>query len=510
MVKNATAARTKGFKGLLFVTLLVMGLSTFAIGLLPTYASVGILAPALLALLRLTQGLALGGEWGGAALMVSESEGKAKGFLGSLVQVASPIGFLLANLAFAAVTAAVSEEAFMSWGWRLPFFASGALVAVGLYIRLSLDESPVFRKMKAEGRLSKSPLSETLTQWKHLRLVIAAMFGIIAGQATLWYASQFYSLFFLTQTLKVDASTANLLIAASLVIGTPFFIIFGSLSDRIGRKPIIMGGCLIAALTYFPIFGALTHYANPALETALAKSAVSVIADPADCSVQFDPIGTAKFTSSCDVAKNFLASSSVSYTNEAAAPGTPASVKIGETVIPSYVATGLDAAAAKAKKAEFTTALYKALKDHQYPVSEKQAPVKDASGAVVKNPDGTDKTATTYAMAPADQSAINKPMLVVMLIVLIVLVTLVYGPMAAALVELYPTRIRYTGMSLPYHIGNGWFGGLVPFVIFAMVAASGDLYYGLWYPIVVAALTFVIGLLFVPETKDRDLDNIPS
>ncbi|MGJ4854963.1 MFS transporter [Labrys sp. KB_33_2] len=506
-----------GRKYTFLVTITLMGASTFLVGLLPSYAwceqnlGVGAIAPTILIALRIVQGLALGGEYGGAATYVAEhAPANKRGLYTGWIQATATGGLLLSLVIILLIRQYMSEAAFSAWGWRIPFWISIILLLVSVWIRMQLAESPSFVKMKEEGATSKAPLSEAFLKWSNLKIGLIALFGMVAGEAVVWYSGQFYALLYLTKTLRVDLTTASLLLGVALVVGLPLFVFFGWLSDRIGRKWIMLLGFLLAAVFYQPIFKAITHYANPALETALAKSAVTVTADPADCSVQFDPIGTAKFTSSCDVAKNFLASSSVSYTNEAAAPGTPASVKIGDTVIPSYVATGLDAASAKAKKAEFTTALYKALKDHQYPVSEKQAPVKDASGAVVKNPDGTDKTATTYAMAPADPAGINKPMLALMLITLIVLVTLVYGPMAAALVELYPTRIRYTGMSLPYHIGNGWFGGLVPFVIFAMVAASGDLYYGLWYPIVVAAVGFIVGMLFVPETKDRDLDNIPS
>ncbi|WP_448951659.1 MFS transporter [Labrys neptuniae] len=506
-----------GRKYTFLVTITLMGASTFLVGLLPSYKwceehfGVGAIAPTILIGLRIVQGLALGGEYGGAATYVAEhAPANKRGLFTGWIQATATGGLLLSLIIILVIRQSMSDAAFSDWGWRIPFWISIILLLISVWIRMQLNESPSFVKMKEEGATSKAPLSEAFLKWSNLKIALIALFGMVAGEAVVWYSGQFYALLYLTKTLRVDLTTASLLLGIALAIGIPLYVFFGWLSDKIGRKWIMLLGFLLAAVFYQPIFKSITHYANPALEQALAKSAVSVIADPADCSVQFDPIGTAKFTSSCDVAKNFLASSSVSYTNEPAAAGTPATVKIGDTVIPSYVATGLDAAAAKAKKAEFTTALYKALKDHQYPVSEKQVPVKDASGAVVKNPDGTDKTTTTYAMAPADSAAINKPMLVLMLTVLIFLVTLVYGPMAAALVELYPTRIRYTGMSLPYHIGNGWFGGLVPFVIFAMVAASGDLYYGLWYPIVVAALTFVIGMLFVPETKDRDLDNIPG
>jgi MFS family permease len=500
-----------GRKYTFLVTIALMGASTFLVGVLPSYGSIGIAAPVALIALRIIQGLALGGEYGGAATYVAEHAPRNKrGLYTGWIQTTATGGLFLSLIVILVVRLSVGEAAFAAWGWRIPFLVSVLLLAISVWIRMQLSESPSFVKMKEEGTRSKAPITEAFGKWRNLKIALIALFGLVAGEAVIWYSGQFYALLYLTKTLRVDATTANILIAIALAIGTPFYVIFGSLSDRIGRKPIMLVGFLLAAVFYMPIFKAITHYANPALESALATSSVTVTADPADCSVQFDPVGKAKFTSSCDVAKNFLTSGSVAYTNEAGPAGTPASVKIGDTVIPSFSAVGLDAAAAKAKSAEFTTALFKALKDHKYPVLEKQVPVKDASGNAVKNDDGTDKTATTYLMAPADDAGINKPMLVVVLTALVILVTLVYGPLAAALVELFPTRIRYTGMSLPYHIGNGWFGGLVPFVVFAMVASSGDFYYGLWYPIVVAALTFIIGLIFVPETKDRDLDNIPS
>ncbi|CAM5764508.1 MFS transporter [Labrys miyagiensis] len=500
-----------GRKYTFLVTITLMGASTFLVGVLPSYGSIGITAPLALIALRIIQGLALGGEYGGAATYVAEHAPHGKrGLYTGWIQTTATGGLFLSLLVILAVRLSVGEVAFAAWGWRIPFLVSVVLLGISVWIRMQLSESPSFVKMKEEGSHSKAPITEAFGRWRNLKIALIALFGLVAGEAVIWYSGQFYALLYLTKTLRVDATTANVLIAIALLIGTPFYVIFGWLSDKIGRKWIMLVGFLLAAVFYMPIFKAITHYANPALEAALASSQVTVVADPADCSVQFDPVGKAKFTSTCDVAKNFLTSGSVSYTNEVAAPGTAASVKIGDTVIPSISTAGLDAAAAKAKTAEFTTALYKALKAHNYPVSEKQVPVKDAGGNIVKNSDGTDQTATTYAMAPADGAAMNKPMLVVILTALVILVTLVYGPLAAALVELFPTRIRYTGMSLPYHIGNGWFGGLVPFIIFAMVAASGDFYFGLWYPIVVAALTFVVGLIFVPETKDRDLDNIPS
>ncbi|MDQ0392205.1 MFS transporter [Labrys monachus] len=500
-----------GRKYTFLVTITLMGASTFLVGVLPSYGSIGLAAPIGLVLLRIIQGLALGGEYGGAATYVAEhAPPNRRGFYTGWIQTTATGGLLLSLLVILVVRLGVGEAAFAAWGWRIPFLISVVLLGISIWIRLQLSESPAFVRMKDEGRRSKAPISEAFGKWSNLKLALIALFGLVAGEAVVWYSGQFYALLYLTKTLRIDGTTANVLMAIALLIGTPFYVIFGGLSDRIGRKPIMLVGFLLAAVLYMPIFKAITHYGNPALEAALAASQVTVTADPADCSVQFDPVGKAKFTSSCDVAKNFLASGSVAYVNVAAPPGTLATVKVGDTLVTSFSSSGLDAAAAKAKAAEFSGTLYKALKEHNYPVAEKAVPVKNPDGSIAKNDDGTDKTATVYAMAPADTAAMNKPMLVVVLTVLVLLVTLVYGPMAAALVELFPTRIRYTGMSLPYHIGNGWFGGLVPFVVFAMVAASGDFYYGLWYPIVVAAATFVIGLIFVPETRHRDLDDIPS
>ena len=365
----------------------------------------------------------------------------------------------------------MDTASFEAWGWRIPFLISLILLAISVWIRLRLNESPLFQKMKAEGATSKAPLTESFARWPNLRLVILALLGLTAGQAVVWYTGQFYALFFLTQTLKVDSGTAYLLIAAALAIGTPFFIVFGALSDRIGRKPIIMAGCLIAALTYFPIFSAITHYANPALEAAQAKAPVTVVADPDSCAFQFNPVGTSKFTASCDIAKAALVKAGIPYSNEAAPAGTVAQIKVGDATVPAYEGTAPDATA---KSTAFTGAIGKALTDAGYP-------------------------------AKADPAQINYFMLIVMLVVLVLYVTMVYGPIAAILVEMFPTRIRYTSMSLPYHIGNGWFGGFLPATSFAIVAGTGNIYSGLWYPVVIAAMTFVIGMIFVRETKDKPL-----
>lgn len=464
-----------GRKYTFLVTIVIMGLSTFVVGLLPSYASIGIAAPIILVSLRILQGLALGGEYGGAATYVAEHAPHDKrGAFTAWIQTTATLGLFLSLMVILGTRTAIGEEAFADWGWRVPFLVSVLLLAVSVWIRLSMNESPAFAKMKAEGKTSKAPLTESFGQWKNLKVVILALVGLTAGQAVVWYTGQFYALFFLQQTLKVDGATANILIAASLVIGTPFFIVFGSLSDKIGRKPIIMAGCLIAALTYFPIFSALTHYANPALEAALKNAPVVVAADPADCQFQFNPTGTKKFTSSCDIVKAKLASASVNYSNEIAPSGTIASVKVGDKVISSYNSTGLPKEEAVAKDKAFAKEFGDAIKAAGYPPK-------------------------------ADPSQINKPMVLLLLTILVLYVTMVYGPIAAMLVEMFPTRIRYTSMSLPYHIGNGWFGGLLPTTAFALVAFKGDIYYGLWYPIVIALATFVIGMLFIKETKDNNI-----
>ncbi|MES2047600.1 MAG: MFS transporter [Pseudomonadota bacterium] len=464
-----------GRKYTFLVTIVIMGSSTFLVGLLPSYASIGIAAPIILVSLRILQGLALGGEYGGAATYVAEHAPHDKrGAFTAWIQTTATLGLFLSLMVILGTRTAIGEEAFADWGWRVPFLVSVFLLAVSVWIRLSMNESPAFAKMKAEGKTSKAPLTESFGQWKNLKIVILALVGLTAGQAVVWYTGQFYALFFLQQTLKVDGATANILIAASLVIGTPFFIVFGTLSDKIGRKPIILAGCLIAALTYFPIFSALTHYANPALEKALKEAPVVVTADPADCQFQFNPTGTKKFTSSCDIVKAKLAASSVNYTNEIAPAGTVASVKVGDKVIASYNSAGLSKDDAAAKSKAFTTEFGDAIKAAGYP-------------------------------AKADPAGINKGMVLVLLTILVLYVTMVYGPIAAMLVEMFPTRIRYTSMSLPYHIGNGWFGGLLPTTAFALVAFKGDIYYGLWYPIIIALMTFVIGALFIKETKDNDI-----
>lgn len=464
-----------GRKYTFLVTILLMGGSTFIVGVLPNYASIGIAAPVILIVLRLVQGLALGGEYGGAATYVAEHAPHGKrGAYTSWIQTTATLGLFMSLLVILGTRTMMSSEDFDTWGWRIPFLVSVLLLAVSVWIRMQLNESPVFKKMKEEGKGSKAPLSEAFGQWKNLKLVIIALLGLVAGQAVVWYTGQFYALFFLTQTLKVDGVTANILIAIALLIGSIFFVVFGTLSDKIGRKPIIMAGLLLAAVTYFPIFKGLTHYANPGLEAALTNAPVTVVADPAQCSFQFNPVGTSKFTKSCDIAKAFLAKNSVNYSNEAAPAGSVALVKIGDQQVSSFEGTGLSKEDAKAKLDEFSKSMTEHIRAAGYP--EK-----------------------------ADPAKINKPMVVLLLIILVIYVTMVYGPIAAILVEMFPTRIRYTSMSLPYHIGNGWFGGFLPTTAFAMVAANGNIYYGLWYPIIIALGTLVIGMLFVRETKDVDI-----
>lgn len=468
-----------GRKYTFLVTILIMGLSTFIVGILPTYASIGVAAPVILIGLRLLQGLALGGEYGGAATYVAEHAPHGKrGAYTAWIQTTATLGLFLSLMVILGTRTAIGEAAFAEWGWRIPFIVSIALLAISVWIRLSMNESPAFQKMKAEGKTSKAPLTESFGQWKNLKIVILALIGLTAGQAVVWYSGQFYALFFLTQALKVDSATANILVAVSLLIGTPFFVIFGALSDKIGRKPIIMAGCLLAAITYFPVFGALTKAANPDLAAAQAKTQVVVSADPAECSFQGSPIAREiDFKSSCDIAKRYLAQSSVSYQNVAGPAGQPATIKVGEKVITSPAATVVNS--------KFDENSVKAIAAFKKDVAD----TLKAAGYPTK----------------ADPAKVDKFMVVVILTYLVILVTMVYGPIAAMLVEMFPTRIRYTSMSLPYHIGNGWFGGLLPTTAFAIVAATGNMYNGLWYPIIIAAATFVIGTLFIKETKDVDI-----
>ncbi len=466
-----------GRKYTFLVTMGLMGFATFMVGVLPNYATIGVAAPIILVILRMLQGLALGGEYGGAATYVAEhAPNNKRGFFTSFIQTTATLGLFAALVIVLGVRTLVGEEAFRDWGWRIPFLVSVLLLGISLWIRMQLEESPVFKRMKEEGKQSKAPLAEAFGHWANMKLVLIALFGAVAGQAVVWYSGQFYALFFLEKMMKVDGATTNLLIAVALILATPFFIFFGWLSDRIGRKPIILAGCALAVLTYFPLFDALQKAANPALYAAQQASPVTVTADPARCSTQFDPIGRNRFDgSACDIAKSFLAKSGVNYTNVEAASGPGARVSIGATVLSISDPSSLDAGARAELVARFQDDARAALQAAGYP----------------------DR---------AEDGAINKPMVVAILFVLVLYVTMVYGPIAALLVELFPTKIRYTAMSLPYHIGNGWFGGFLPTIAFALVAATGDITYGLWYPVIVAGLTLVIGLIWLPETFRKPID----
>ena len=461
-----------GRKYTFLITIVIMGFSTALVGVLPSYAQIGVSAPIALVLLRMLQGLALGGEYGGAATYVGEhAPANKRGLYTSWIQTTATLGLFL-SLVVILLCRSLIGPGFDIWGWRIPFLVSILLLVISVYIRLQLAESPVFRAMKEAGATAKAPLTESFGRWSNLRLVILALLGATAGQAVVWYCGQFYSLFFLTQVLKVDAQAANLLIAAALLIATPFFVVFGRLSDRIGRKKVVLAGCLLAALTYFPIFKAITHFANPAIETAAANAPVKVVADPDSCHLQFDPVGKKKFVQSCDIAKAALAKAGVPYQNERAPVGSVARVRIGTTEVPAFEGGVMSAGEFKQASEQFSKDLGGKLKAAGYPPK-------------------------------ADPAQINYPLVLVLLVIPVLYVTLVYGPIAAWLVELFPARIRYTSMSLPYHIGNGWFGGFLPTVAFALVALTGDIYYGLWYPIVVALGTVVIGALFLPETRGR-------
>jgi len=454
-----------GRKYTFLVTMTLMGFGTFLIGLLPTYASWGIAAPIMLIVLRLFQGLALGGEYGGAATYVAEHAPPGKrGFYTSWIQTTATLGLFMALLLILGIRSAMGETDFLEWGWRIPFLLSAILLGVSVWIRLKLAESPLFAKMKAEGTQSKAPLTEAFGTWANAKVAILALLGATSGEAVVWYGGQFYALFFLTQTIKVPAVPAQIMIAVALLLATPGFVLFGWWSDKIGRKPIMMAGFLLAVVTYFPLFQGLTHFANPALEKALSASPVTVVADPASCAFQLKLTGTESYTGPCDVAKSALVARSVNYANEAAAPGSPVTVKVGAQTLTAGTPT-------------FVKDLNEAITKHGYPAS-------------------------------ANPAEINYVMTTLLLFILVVYVTMVYGPIAAWLVELFPTRIRYTGMSLPYHIGNGWFGGFLPATVFAIVAATGNIYSGLWYPIVVAAMSFIVALIFLPETKDVDITKI--
>ncbi len=536
-----------GRKYTFLVTILIMGTSTFLVGILPGAATIGIAAPIILIGLRLLQGLALGGEYGGAATYVAEHapEGR-RGFYTSWIQTTATLGLFLSLLIILFIQSVMSKDAFADWGWRIPFIVSSVLLGVSVWIRMKMNESPAFKKMKEEGKQSKAPISEAFGQWKNAKIAILALFGAVAGQAVVWYSGQFYALFFLQNILKIDLQSANYMVAISLAIGTGFFVVFGWLSDKIGRKPIIMTGLLLAMLTYFPLFKALTWAGNPDLAQAQVNIVATVNADPADCHFQFNPTGTAKFTTSCDVATAFLTRNSIPYVITDAAAGSTASVKIADTVIESYDAV-TSGDQAKALDATFQKSTYVALKAAGYPLVRATALIPEAKIAayLAANPEmnldeaaimASDKEVMPAAKmirdklmtakdlqgvnemnvykVPvggdfhifADPAKVNWFQIIAVLTILVIYVTMVYGPIAAMLVEMFPTRIRYTGMSLPYHIGNGWFGGLLPAIVFAMSAAKGDIYYGLWYPIIIAGMSLVIGMIFLRETKNNDVN----
>ncbi len=536
-----------GRKYTFLVTILIMGASTFLVGLLPGSATIGIAAPIILIGLRMLQGLALGGEYGGAATYVAEHAPHGRrGFYTSWIQTTATLGLFLSLLIILGIQTVMGKEAFADWGWRIPFLLSALLLAVSVWIRLKMNESPAFTKMKEEGTRSKAPISEAFGQWKNAKVAILALLGAVAGQAVVWYSGQFYALFFLQNVLKVDPQAANIMVAIALAIGTLFFVVFGWLSDKIGRKPIIMAGLLLAVLTYFPLFKAMTQFGNPALFAAQENIRATVTADPADCTFQFNPTGTAKFTTSCDIATSTLTKNSVPYDVVAGPAGSVATIKIGDATTESYDAVKA-ADQAKALDGKMQKGINLALQTNGYPLVRAAAKVPDSKldAFVAGNPElaldaaairaGEKATVPTAdlvkeklltaeeaAAAPemavytipnggafkmvADPAQVNWTGIIAVLTVLMIYVTMVYGPIAAMLVEMFPTRIRYTGMSLPYHIGNGWFGGLLPATAFAMSAAKGDIYYGLWYPVIIAGATFVIGMIFLKETKDNDIN----
>ncbi|RYY28799.1 MAG: MFS transporter [Sphingomonadales bacterium] len=467
-----------GRKNTFLVTMGLMGVSTFTVGLLPSYDTIGIAAPIILLVLRLLQGLAVGGEYGGAATYVAEHapDGK-RGLFTSFIQTTATIGLFAALLLVIGLRLLLGEEAFSQWGWRIPFLLSILLLGISLWIRLQLAESPVFQKMKDEGRTSKAPLTEAFGRWSNLKFVLIALFGAVAGQGVIGYTGQFYTLFFLERIADVDPATSNLLLVMALILATPSFVFFGWLSDKIGRKKIIMSGCVLAAITLFPLFGALTTAANPDLAKAVKEAPVSVAAHDGECSLQFDPIGKNRFDkSSCDIAKAYLTRNGINYSNVESSAGAIAEVRVGNKAIlapdPFAKSSGQLAGEIESFERQVDESLLKA----GYP-------------------------------SEANPAKINRPLVIAIILAIMLMVTATYAPLAAMLVELFPSRIRYTSMSLPYHIGAGWFGGFLPTIAFAMVAATGDIYYGLWYPVLVCTITAIIGILFLPETFRRNIND---
>jgi MFS family permease len=464
-----------GRKNTFLVTLALMGFATFCVGLLPTYDQIGAAAPWMLVGLRMLQGLSVGGVYGGAATYVAEHvDQHRRGFFTSWIQITATVGMALSLATIFAARTLVGEESFNQWGWRIPFLLSIVLLGVTIWIQTRLSESPVYLAMKASGKASKRPLADAFGNWSNLRLILIALFGAMVGQAVIWYAAQFYVFFFMERILKVDAALTNLLVAVALVISTPLYVFFGWLSDRIGRRPVILGACLLAALTYFPLFKALTAAANPAMAHAVASAPVTVWADKDECTFQFDPIGTAKFSSSCDIARSYLARAGVSYTTESSAPGSIAQLRVGERVLDSFRGDALTSAELKVARADWEKTAAQLVTEAGYPRS-------------------------------AERDQINVPMVLLILVVLMSFSAMVYGPMAALLTELFPAKVRYTSMSLPYHLGTGWFGGFLPPVAFAIVAATGNIFSGLWYPLIGAVVTLICGVLLLPETRGRDL-----
>ena len=459
-----------GRKYTFLLTIVIMGVATALVGILPTYASIGIAAPIILIVLRLLQGLAVGGEYGGAAIYIAEHAPPGqRGYYTSWIQITAAAGMILSLVVVLSCRWIIGDE-FDVWGWRVPFLLSIILLCISVYIRLQLEESPVFQEMRSSGKLSKAPLRESMGKWKNVKLVLFALFGAMAGQSVIGYLTLVYMNLFLSQTLKVDPTTSNLLVVGALALASPLYIVVGKLADRIGRKPQVMLGCLLAALFIFPIFKGLTYFANPAIAAASETSPIVVVADPSECSFQFDPVGSVKFTTSCDIAKSALAGMRIPYSNEAAAPGTTAHVNIGAVRIDSFDGTRLASDDFKAQKAKIRGELTQAIADAGYP-------------------------------ADADPDQINYPMVFLLLLILSAFGVMTYGPIAAWLVELFPARIRYTSMSLPYHIGNGWFGGFLPSIAFALIAYTGNIYSGLWYPVIICLITLVVGTLFLRETN---------